>query len=172
MDKKDKKRKYYIYVKKMPIEVDEKVYRAYYQPIWRTFFNTRRNGECCCPDDLVWLCEGICPGCTFYKPWRTLSLDEAMAKASFDEEGLTFENTFGSLSPMPEFITLQRELIDATHTAINQLDDRSREICIQLMNHSMREAAAILGIPRSTLRDQWDDIKEMLKVLLIDNFLD
>ena len=69
-------------------EVSEEVYRAYYQPIWRTWKRAKRNGTCSGED---WRrCLGDCVGCTRCNYANTpLSMDIPVG----DSEEMTVADT-------------------------------------------------------------------------------
>ena len=67
--------RFFIPVNGTPIEVSEKVYRAYYQPIWNTRYHAQKNGECRCTKAQLWKCDGVCPGCPFYAAGKKVSID-------------------------------------------------------------------------------------------------
>ena len=166
--KKNEHPKYFIPVNGIPVEVDETVYRAYYQPIWITRFKAQKNCDCHCPKSELWLCDGICPGCSFYLPKNMLSLDNPAIEESAD---LRINDTLTDFLQVPELIALEKEVIDEVHEAIHRLDPQRRKLCMLMMNHSEREAAELLGVSRATVRRRWKTVKEKLKILLKDKII-
>ena len=166
-EKNHTKPKYYIPVDGVLVEVDEIIYRAYYQPIWKARIKAQRAGECLCPKDDIWKCDGICPGCNFYVPKKTVSMNSH----SLAHGGLTFEEVLTDLSQLPEFILLRNELIDSIRDAILQLDPKSQKLFVLMMNCTERQAAEIMGMKRSAIRRRWRTIKKKLQAILKTDYL-
>lgn len=170
MDNKRRERyRFFIPVNGVPVEVDETVYRAYYQPIWRTRINAFRAMECHCPRNKLWLCDGVCPGCDYYRPKDIESLE----KIKSDElDGLVNGDSLIDYSQKTELLALERELIDALFEAIHKLEPENRQLCLLMMRYSEREAAKKLNVSRVTISRRWSKIKKQLKGLLQDCFLE
>ena len=170
MDNKKRERyRFFIPVNGVPVEVDETVYRAYYQPIWRTRINAFRAMECHCPRNKLWLCDGVCPGCDYYRPKDIESLE----KIKSDElDGLVNGDSLIDYSQKTELLALERELIDALFEAIHKLEPENRQLCLLMMRYSEREAAKKLNVSRVTISRRWSKIKKQLKGLLQDCFLE
>ncbi len=170
MDNKKRERyRFFIPVNGVPVEVDETVYRAYYQPIWRTRINAFRAMECHCPRNKLWLCDGVCPGCDYYRPKDIESLE----KIKSDElDGLVNGDSLIDYSQKTELLVLERELIDSLFEAIHKLEPENRKLCLLMMRYSEREAAKKLNLSRVTISRRWSKIKKQLKGLLQDCFLE
>ena len=68
-----KTKEYAILIDGELIPVDERVYKAYYQPIWRQFKEAKRRGQCSCQD---WrICKGDCAICSYRTVGKEISLD-------------------------------------------------------------------------------------------------
>ena len=159
--------KYVIPVDGEWVEVNETIYQAYYQPIWKARMKAQRAGECFCPKELIWKCDGVCPGCMYYVPKNTVS----MSSYSPDHKGLSFEEVLTDLSQLPEFILLKNEMIDSVREAIHQLDPKNQKLCVLLMYCTQRQAARIMGIKRSAVRRRWRTIRKKLKACLQKDYL-
>ena len=172
-DEKKKERKYFIIVNGVKYEVDEAIYRLYVRPSNATRKQAQRRGQCCCLKEEYRFCDGICPGCRFYVRGNRISIDQII-EAESDESGdlIELQEAVTDYSQAPEFLMLEKELIDAIRKAIQQLDPQSKKLCVLLMRHSEYEAASILRVPRTTLHYQWVQIRKMLKELLKEYFLD
>jgi RNA polymerase sigma factor (sigma-70 family) len=170
MDNKRRERyRFFIPVNGVPVEVDETVYRAYYQPIWRTRINAFRAMECHCPRNKLWLCDGVCPGCDYYLPKNIESLEKIK---SYELDGLVNGDSLIDYSQKTELLALERELIDALFEAIHKLEPENRQLCLLMMRYSEREAAKKLNVSRVTISRRWSKIKKQLKGLLQDCFLE
>ena len=164
----DQKKKFFVPVNGELVEVDERIYRAYFQPIWQARYDARKNDECCCPIELLPRCDGICPGCEFYMPKLTVSLQSPISDRP---DGPIILDVLAGSSKLPEFLALESELIETVHEAIHELEPENRRLCILLMHYSQRETASITGMTRASVRRRWVRIKKELKALLKDKFL-
>ena len=171
-DEKKKERKYFIIVNGVKYEVDEAIYRLYVRPNNATRKQAQRRGECCCLKEEYRFCDGICPGCRFYVRGNRISIDQII-EAESDESGdlIELQEAVTDYSQAPEFLMLEKELIETIHKAIHQLDPESRALCILLMRYPERKVASILGMPKTSVRRRWESIKERLKTFLKDNYL-
>lgn len=58
----------------------------------------------------------------------------------------------------------EKDLLDALHTELARLEPADRRICALLMEgHSEREAAALMGMPRSTFKRRWAKLRTALR---------
>ena len=169
-EKKNKKARFFIPVEGVLQEVGERTYRDIYQPIWAKRKQLQRSGECICPMDTLWLCDGVCPGCPHYNPQNAVFLDSTITDESGDRT--TLHEVISDFSNMPEFLLLENELIEAVNKAINSLDPEEKELCTLLRRYSEYKAAQILDVPRSTLSYQWMLVKKKLKDLLKEDYFD
>ena len=159
-------KRYYIPVNGNPIEVSEEIYRAYYRPIWRTRYHAQKNKECWCPKDLLWKCDGVCPGCRYSAAGRKVSLHTPI---SDDDPDLTLEDVLESDTPSPESILMERELLGALHEELDRLDPDGKRICELIMQgKTEREMAADLGRSQSTLNYQKRKVLSLLREALKD----
>ncbi len=157
---------YCIPVNGNPIEVTEEVYRDFYRPIWRTQYHARKNGECRCPKNQLWKCDGICPGCRYSAAGRKVSINTPICD---DDPDLTLEDVLESDDPSPESILMDRELLDALYDELDRLDPDGRRICELIMaGKTEREMAATLGRSQSTLNYQKRKILSLLREALKD----
>ncbi len=164
---KNNDKQYFIPVNGTPVEVSEEVYRAYYRPIWNTRYHAQQNGECHCTKAQLWKCDGICPGCPFYAAGKNVSAETPVGG---EDDELTLGDTLVSETPTAEDILIDKALLEALYNELNRLDPEGKRICELLMHHSEREAAEIMGMPRSTFKRHWDKIRDELKINLKDYY--
>ena len=161
-----KVKRYYIPVSGNPVEVNEGTYRAYYRPIWRTRYHAQKNGECRCPKNQLWKCDGVCPGCRYSAAGRKVSINTPI---SDDDPDLTLEDVLESSDPSPDSILMDRELLDALYDELDRLDPDGRRICELIMQgKTEREMAADLGRSQSTLNYQKRKVLSLLREALKD----
>lgn len=161
-------KKFFIPIDGTPIEVSEEVYRAYYRPIWNTRYHAQKNGECRCTKTQIWKCDGVCPGCPFYAAGKKVSLDTAIGG---EDDDLTLGDTLADDAPTADSILMDEELLKTLYDELNHLDPEGKRICELMMHHSEREAAAIMGMARSTFKRHWAKIRAVLQDRLKDYYI-
>ena len=160
----NKDKKFFIPVSGQWVEVSEEIYYEYYRPIWRTHEYAQRHGQCRCRKSDIWKCDGICQGCEFYTAGNQISFDGTVDEEEDDD--LMLENAIADeASPLEEIIT-DMELLDALYEELEHLEPERRQICELLMQYSEREAAEMMGIPRSTFKRKWSRVQKYLKARL------
>ena len=161
---KKKNKKFFVPVSGQWVEVSEEIYYEYYRPIWRTHEYAQRHGQCRCRKSDIWKCDGICQGCEFYTAGNQISFDGTVDEEEGDD--LMLENAIADeASPLEEIIT-DMELLDALYEELERLEPERRQICELLMQYSEREAAEMMGIPRSTFKRKWSRVQKYLKARL------
>lgn len=160
----NKDKKFFIPVSGQWVEVSEEIYYEYYRPIWRTHEYAQRHGQCRCRKSDIWKCDGVCQGCEFYTAGNQISFDGTVDEEEGDD--LMLENAIADeVSPLEEIIT-DIELLDVLYEELERLDPERRQICELLMQYSEREAAEMMGIPRSTFKRKWSRVQKYLKARL------
>ena len=159
-------KKYFIRVEGNPIEVSEEVYRAYFQPIWKTRYHAQKNGECRCSKAQLWKCDGICPGCPFYAAGKKVSIDTPIGG---EDDELTFGDTLADDTLSVESKLMDKELLDALYDELNRLDSDDRRICELIMQgNTEREIAAAMGKRQSTINYRKHKVFSILREALKD----
>ncbi len=157
---KDKK-VYEIYIaeKKELITVTEEQYYAYYRPIWAICRKAKRHGQCVCPKEEVWLCDGNCIACKYKRDGDTVSLNNTI-KDSYGRD-IELGNVIKSDSKSLTEILEEGELKDELHKFIQSLDEQDRNICLLVMSGcSERDIAKKLNMPRNTYTYRRDKLFE------------
>ncbi len=154
-------RKYFIPVNGKPVEVSENDYRTYYRPIWRARKQAQKNEECVCPKDILWKCDGDCVGCQFHTEAKTVSLDTPIGD---DGDEITLADTLADDAPDSDSILIEEEILNVLCDELERLDPEGKRI-FELMYdlHSEREAAEIMGMPRSTFKRQLEKVRSVLQ---------
>ncbi|MBQ6052291.1 MAG: sigma-70 family RNA polymerase sigma factor [Clostridia bacterium] len=161
---KNNERNFFIPVNGTLFEVSEDVYRAYYQPIWKTRYHAQTNGECRITKSQLWMCDGICPGCPFHTSEKYISVE-----AQIGDSDLAVGDTLPDDSPTPESILMDRDLIAALHKELDRLDPEVKRICELIMQgKTEREIAAETGKRQSTVNYQKNRIFSLLREALKD----
>ncbi|EKY00529.1 RNA polymerase sigma factor [Selenomonas sp. oral taxon 138] len=139
------------------------VSRDFYIKTTREINNKRkrlqRSGECCCPRNFMWKCDGNCDRCRYHIPDPALLHLDAPIKM---DENLSLMDTIADDAPRPEEIIAHKELLDALIRELAQFDERERRMCALMSAVSEREAAKQMGLPRNTLAYRWAKLREKL----------
>ena len=131
MQTQDNQRKIYIRSTKQWVPVTEEVYLEYYRPIWRTQKAAQKAGQCFCPKDKLWLCDGDCAMCEYRPAGNTVSLDAPIENADGDAFSLvdTIED------PTANFVDVlvDRLLLEQLLDELAERDPEGKRICELLM---------------------------------------
>lgn len=144
--------------------ISEELYHELYPSIWRTQKRMQRLGRCACPRSKLWSCDADCPVCRYRSEGNQVSIDTTINSA----EDLTLGDTLMDDAPLPESIAFDHALLEMLYQELDELDPEGRRICELLMNHSEREAAALLKMARSTFTRHWEMVKNRLRNRLKD----
>ncbi len=159
---------YQIYLKstKRWIPVSEEFQNKYYRNINAFRRKQQRHKRCVCPKNKWWLCNMDCETCEFRKAGDQLSLE---AEMTTDEGETSLAETIEDPTADVEEAFMLIDTMDAIHRELELLDPDSKRICKLIMEgKSERESAKILGLPWSTYRRRWEQIKADLYIKLKD----
>lgn len=146
--------------------IPEHLYHQLMPDIWKVRKRMQRSGQCTCPQSRLWACDADCLIC----PYRTAGRAVSLSTPLDDAEDLTLEDTIANDDPTPESIAMDRALLDALHAELEALDPEGKRICELLMKHSEREAAAEMGLSRSSFKRRWAKVKTGLADRLKDYY--
>lgn len=131
MQNRDNQRKIYIRSTKQWVPVTEEVYLAYYRPIWRAQKAAQKVGQCFCPKDKLWLCDGDCAMCEYHAAGNTTSLDAPIENGDGEEFSLvdTLED------PTADFadVLVDRLLLEHLLDELAEQDPEGKRICELIM---------------------------------------
>ena len=139
-----KTKEYAILIDGELIPVDERVYKAYYQPIWRQFKEAKRRGQCSCQD---WrICKGDCAVCPYRTEGKAVSLD--LLSEEYDHIPGAKQADLGSDVSAS---IINRFTIDELKRLIGELDPVYLEYCEALIKGiPEREIAKSMGVSQTT----------------------
>lgn len=141
------------------IPVSKAFYQTFYREICRKRKKMQRNGECVCPLKKLWKCDGNCEYCRYYSiKQEELCLDAPIA----DTEGILLLDTIASEYWLPEKIAEDKELFDALRFELSILGAKAYRALELTSKFSEREAAKLMGVPRSSFRRYLAKIKSQL----------
>lgn len=159
----------YIYVRStnQQIPVTKQEFTDYYRPINAYRKRQQEHGRCICPKSQRLMCDMDCFTCPHQRVGDNLSLDYIIQ----DDEGneKSWLDELQDDQPDVQSIMEEQELLDALYHCLEELAPESRRICQLIMaGKSEREAAADIGLTRSTFKRHWDKLKADLAESLKD----
>lgn len=140
MNSKDKQRKIYIHSIKQWVPVTEEVYSEYYRPVWRTQKAAQKAGQCLCPKNKLWLCDGDCAMCEYHAAGNTVSLDAPIENSDGDEFSLidTLEDPTSNFAE----VLVDRLLLERLLDELAEQDPEGKRICELIMEGSSKTEIA------------------------------
>lgn len=151
-------------------EVSKELYESISKDINTLRKRAQRNGECACPREKLWQCDGCCVDCPFYHK-NTVSFSDVVYKDDKGENDITYEDITPdkSFRNTPEgiiFNSLVAELQDALSNidpSLRAIFDAIYEKTITNNFESLRSVAEELGIHWATFHDKLDIVRELYK---------
>lgn len=141
MSKKVKQRKVYIRQLKQLVSVDEEVYYEYQRPIDSHRKKMQYHHRCVCSKDKIWLCDGDCGTCEFYRCGDLVYLDAPLSDGS-----RTMSDFMPDEASDVEAIIEDRERLQMLFQKLDELDPEGRRICEMVMEGlTERQMAKELG---------------------------
>ena len=143
------------------VEVSEEYFRdhiRYYDALRK---RQQSHGQCVCPKNRFWLCDGDCFTCEFHRAGDMISLDNTIE----NEEGDTCSLLNNLVDPTPsiEEIICDKIELDRLFARLNELMPEAIEIGkLRLDGFSDEEIAKSIGIKRTTFLSRLKKIKEQL----------
>lgn len=162
---------YRIYLKstRQWVEVSEEYYcdHTRYHDALRK--RQQSHGQCVCPKNKFWLCDGDCLTCEFRRAGDMLSLDYTVE----NEDGDTCSplDTLADPAPSIEEIICDKAELDQLFARLNELMPEAVEIGRLRQDGLSDEAIAeIIGIKRTTFLSRLKKAKEQLATEFPDRF--
>ena len=131
-DNHDKQRKIYIRNTKQWVLVTEEVYHEYYRPIRRLLKEAQKSGQCFCPKNKLWLCDGDCATCEYRAAGNTVSLDAPMENAA--GEGFCLLDTLEDPDSSFADVLVDRLLLEQLLNELAECDPEGKRICELIMD--------------------------------------
>lgn len=151
------------------VEVSEEYYRdhtRYYDAFRKRH---QSHGQCVCPKNKFWLCDGDCSNCEFRRAGDMLSLDYTVE----NEDGDTCSPLDELADPAPsiEEIICDKAELDQLFERLNELMPEAVQIGKLRQDGLSDEAIAeIFGIRRTTFLSRLKKAKEQLATEFPDRF--
>lgn len=160
-DNKCKPYRIYLKTTRECVEVSEEIYREHtrYYDAFRK--RQQSHGQCVCPKNKFWLCDGDCYNCEFRKAGDTLSLDYQTE----NEDGDTCSpiDTLSDNAPLVEDIICDQIELEQLFRRLEQIMPEALIIGRLRQEGLSDEAIAnVIGIKRTTFRSRLEKAKEIL----------
>lgn len=154
---------YRIYLKssRQWVEVSEEVYREHYR--YYDAFRKRHqaHGQCACPKNKFWLCDGDCLTCEFRRAGDMLSLD--YESENEDGDSCTPLDSIPDDAPLISDVLADKDELNQLFSRLHELMPEAKQIGEFREEGLSDEAIAkIIGIKRTTFRSRLDKAKETL----------
>ena len=151
------------------VEVSEEYYRDHtrYHDALRK--RHQYHGQCVCPKNKFWLCDGDCLACEFRRAGDMLSLEYTVE----NEDGDTCSPLDNLADPTPsiEEIICDKAELDQLFACLNELMPEAVQIGKLRQDGLSDEAIAeIIGIERTTFLSRLKKAKEQLAIEFPDRF--
>ena len=162
---------YRIYLKstRQWVEVSEEYYRDHtrYHDALRK--RQQSHGQCICPKNKFWLCDGDCLTCEFRRAGDMLSLDYTVENE--DGDACSPLDNLADPAPSIEEIICDKAELDQLFARLNELMPEAVEIGRLRQDGLSDEAIAeIIGIKRTTFLSRLKKAKEQLATEFPDRF--
>lgn len=162
---------YRIYLKatRQWVEVSEEYYRDHtrYHDALRK--RQQSHGQCICPKNKFWLCDGDCLTCEFRRVGDMLSLDYTVENE--DGDACSPLDNLADPAPSIEEIICDKAELDQLFVRLNELMPEAIEIGKLRQDGLSDEAIAeIIGIKRTTFLSRLKKAKEQLAAEFPDRF--
>lgn len=143
------------------VEVSEEIYRDHtrYYDAFRKRHQT--HGQCACPKNKFWLCDGDCCHCEFRRAGDMLSLDYETE----DEDGNTCTplDSLEDTHPLVDEIVCDKASLDQLFSRLNELMPEAIQIGqYRQQGLSDEVIAKLIGIKRTTFRSRLEKAKAQL----------
>lgn len=163
--------KHRIYLKstRQWVEVSETVYREHTRFYDAFRKKAQYHGQCICPKNKFWLCDGDCCNCEYRRGGDMLSLD--FTSENEDGDTCTPQDTIPDDSPLLDEIVCDRATLEQLFSRLQELMPEAEEIGrLRLQNMSDEAIADLLGIKRTTFRSRLAKAKDILAAEYPDFF--
>lgn len=155
---------YHIYIKERHVwvPVSKSDFDNYYRDINAYRRRQQEHGRCVCPASKRYLCDMDCGCCPFHKGGDELSLDYTISDEDGNEK--SWLDDVADDAPSIQSVLEDRELLNALHARLDELDPDGRLICELIMQGCPERAAAEkLGLSRNTYTYRRDKLLALLR---------
>ena len=168
-NKDNQSKRIYLKATRQWVEVSEEYYRDHtrYHDALRK--RQQSHGQCVCPKNKFWLCDGDCLTCDFRRAGYMLSLDYTVENE--DGDACSPLDNLADPAPSIEEIICDKAELDQLFARLNELMPEAVEIGRLRQDGLSDEAIAeIIGIKRTTFLSRLKKAKEQLATEFPDRF--
>ena len=168
-NKDNQSKRIYLKATRQWVEVSEEYYRDHtrYHDALRK--RQQSHGQCVCPKNKFWLCDGDCLTCEFRRAGDMLSLDYTVENE--DGDACSPLDNLADPAPSIEEIICDKAELDQLFARLNELMPEAVEIGRLRQDGLSDEAIAeIIGIKRTTFLSRLQKAKEQLATEFPDRF--
>ena len=168
-NKDNQSKRIYLKATRQWVEVSEEYYRDHtrYHDALRK--RQQSHGQCVCPKNKFWLCDGDCLTCEFRRAGDMLSLDYTVENE--DGDACSPLDNLADPAPSIEEIICDKAELDQLFARLNELMPEAVEIGRLRQDGLSDEAIAeIVGIKRTTFLSRLKKAKEQLATEFPDRF--
>jgi DNA-directed RNA polymerase specialized sigma24 family protein len=168
-NKDNQSKRIYLKATRQWVEVSEEYYRDHtrYHDALRK--RQQSHGQCVCPKNKFWLCDGDCLTCEFRRAGDMLSLDYTVENE--DGDACSPLDNLADPAPSIEEIICDKAELDQLFARLNELMPEAVEIGRLRQDGLSDEAIAeIIGIKRTTFLSRLKKAKEQLATEFPDRF--
>lgn len=149
------------------VPVSKTDFNNYYRDINTYRRRQQEHGRCVCPASKRYLCDMGCGCCRFHKGGDELSLDYTVSDDDGNEK--SWLDDVEDDRPSIQSVLEDRDLLNALHARLDELDPDGRLICELIMQGCPeRTAAEKLGLSRNTYTYRRDKLLAILREALRD----
>ena len=166
-DNESTERKIYLKDLHQWVPVSKTDFDNYYRDVNAYRRRQQEHGRCICPANKRYLCDMDCGCCPFHKCGDELSLDYTIT----DENGYerSWLEDLPDDAPSIQSVLEYRDLLNALHERLDELDPDGRRICELIMQGGPERAAAEkLGLSRNTYTYRRGKLLALLREALRD----
>ena len=166
-DNESTERKLYLKDLHQWVSVSKPDYDDYYRDINTYRRRQQEHGRCVCPASKRYLSDMDCGWCRLHKGGDELSLDYTVTDEDGNEK--SWVDDVADDTPSIQSVLEDRDLLNALHARLDELDPNGRLICELIMQGCPERAAAEkLGLSRNTYTYRRDKLLALLLEALRD----
>ena len=164
-----KPKRIYLKATRQWVEVSEKYYRDHTRHYDALRKRQQSHGQCVCPKNKFWLCDGDCLTCEFHRAGDALSLDFTVENE--DGDACSPLDAIPDPAPLIEDVICDKAELDQLFDRLNDLMPEAVRIGkLRQQGLSDEAIAKVIGIKRTTFLSRLKKAKEQLAAEFPDRF--
>lgn len=148
--------------KVIKVTVPKEFYYEHYRPFWREQKAKQKSGECRCPKEHLWECDGMCFDCPYYHNLN-LSLDAFVTTGDSSDGNMTYHEIIPDKSGVDPKAT-NALLLEEIYEKLETNYPEGIAICQAVEDtKTLRKAAEHLNMSWSTFNYRYKKVKKIAK---------